>query len=120
MGRNALLLWEQWTNDHVSTALSAETYIKNFIPKITQLLAKEKLKGYGTPMSSFCQPEVDETEIIQDPDKAFLYGSIIGSLNWAITLGRFVIHYSTNSLSRYNISPREGHLSAVIRILGYL
>jgi hypothetical protein len=35
-------------------------------------------------------------------------------------LGRFDIAYATSAMSRFNMSPREGHLKAVKRILAYL
>jgi hypothetical protein len=35
-------------------------------------------------------------------------------------LGRFDIAYATSAMSRFNTSPREGHLKAVKRILSYL
>ena len=71
-------------------------------------------------MSSTYHPEVDDSEIIKDKDRISLYRSIIGSLNWAIKLGRFDILYATSTLSRFNMAPREGHFDAIIRILEYL
>jgi hypothetical protein len=35
-------------------------------------------------------------------------------------LGRFDIAYATSAMSRFNMSPREGHLKAAKRILAYL
>ena len=37
-----------------------------------------------------------------------------------IVLGRFDIPYATSVMSMFNMSPREGHLKAVKRILAYL
>ena len=45
---------------------------------------------------------------------------MVGSLNWAITLGRFDIQFSVTTMARYSHAPREGDLKAVIRIFGYL
>ena len=36
-----------------------------------------------------------------------------------MTLGRFDVQV-TNSLSRFNMAPRKGHLSKAVRILGYI
>jgi len=44
----------------------------------------------------------------------------LGSANWIITLGRFDIAYATNTLSRYSMAPKEGHMAAMHRIFGYL
>ena len=43
-----------------------------------------------------------------------------GSLNWAISLGRFDIKYATSVLIRYNAAPREGHIKAMKQSFGYL
>jgi hypothetical protein len=45
---------------------------------------------------------------------------LVGSAQWAVTLGRFDIQYATNTLARYNTKPREGHLKRMLRIFGYL
>ena len=45
---------------------------------------------------------------------------LIGSAQWVITLGRYDIQYTTNSLARYGSCPRIGHLKRVIRMFGYL
>ena len=64
-------------------------------------------------------PELDETPLL-DSDGISKYRSVIGSLNWVLTLGRFDIAYALSTLSRYNMAPREGHLEALKRVLGYL
>jgi hypothetical protein len=38
---------------------------------------------------------------------------------WMIVLGRFDIAYATSAIIRFNMSPREGHLKAVTRILAF-
>ena len=45
---------------------------------------------------------------------------MIGCGLWAITLGRFDIHYAISTLSQFSIAPREGHFSALLRVFGYL
>jgi hypothetical protein len=45
---------------------------------------------------------------------------MIGSANWVITLGRLDITYATNTVAKYSMAPREGHLIALKRLFGYL
>ena len=45
---------------------------------------------------------------------------MIGSAQWAISLGRFDIHTSVMSMSRFRIAPRQGHMDRMKRIYGYL
>ena len=58
-------------------------------------------------------PEVDERVIKQ-------YQSMIGALQWTVTLGHFDIHAAVMTMSRFRISPRIGHLDRLKRIYGYL
>ena len=63
--------------------------------------------------------ELDESNLVP-PEKISLYQSLLGSVNWIITLGRFDISYAINTLSRYSMAPREGHMKAMHRVFGYL
>jgi hypothetical protein len=53
-------------------------------------------------------------------EMATQYRAIIGSLNWVVILGRFDVLYATNTLARFSMAPRLGHLEATKRVLGYL
>ena len=70
-------------------------------------------------MSEGYQPVVDDTPICTEEDYA-KYRSIIGCFIWIIVLARLDIAYATSAMSRFNMSPREGHLQAVKRNLAYL
>ena len=118
LGGNVDYLDEHWTKENVGLATSAKTCIENTIPKFEKLF-DTKFKSIKTPMEADYHPELDDSPLLSPLD-ASKYRSIIGSLNWIITLGRFDIQYSTMSLSRFSVAPREGHLKAAQRILGYL
>ena len=118
LGGNVDILDETWKADDVTTALSAKTYIKNVTEKFEQMLGGE-LKTFKTPMSDLYHPEMDDSPLL-DAKGASQYRAFIGSGNWVITLGRFDVHYAIQSLSRYSMAPREGHLTAVKRVFGYL
>jgi hypothetical protein len=62
--------------------------------------------------------EIDDSTLCTEYFSA-KYRSIIGCCIWIIVLGRFEIAYSTSTMSRFNMLPREGHLEAVKRILSY-
>ena len=118
LGGDVEHLNEHWTNDNVSIALSAKTYISNCIPKFEELIGK-KFRSFKTPMEESLHPEIDDSPLCGERDHA-IFRSIIGSLNWMITLGRFDVSYATSALSRFAMAPREGHLQAALRVLGYL
>ena len=113
----------KWQDEPTIYQLSATTYVKNIIDKFKKLLG-EGLEHFDfpskpTPMAEDYHPELDESALL-DEEQSTRYRSIIGSLMWAITLGRFDIQYATVTLARYANAPREGHMQASRRILGYL
>ena len=118
LGGNVEMLDEHWKSDSVGLAMSARTYIENVIPKFETLFGHE-FKKEKTPMIENFHPEIDDSPLCS-PDDAARFRSVIGSLNWIITLGRYDVQYATCALSRFNMAPREGHLVAAKRILGYL
>ena len=98
--------------------MSAKTYIKNVCEKIEKLLGIS-LKNYGSPMVTGDHPELDESDLL-DAKGIKLYQMLIGSAQWAVTLGRYDIQYATNTMARYSSCPKVGHLKRVVRIFGYL
>ena len=64
-------------------------------------------------------PELDDTSLLEEPDIK-IYQSLIGSLQWAITLGRFDTSVSVMVMSWFWIAPRQGHMEHLKRIFGYL
>ena len=118
LGGNVEEMDEHWTKKGIRWSLNASTYIEGIIPKMEKLVG-EVLSKYSSPMAESYHPELNDSEYL-DNEGASKYRSIIGSLNWAITLGRFDIQYATSTMARYNCAPRKGHLKGVLRILGYL
>ena len=49
-----------------------------------------------------------------------IYQSLIGSLEWAITLERFDISVFVMVMSQFQIAPRKGHMKCLKRIFEYL
>jgi hypothetical protein len=118
LGGNVEFFGEAWKNQGIGLglglALSAKTYIQNVIRKFEGLFGKE-FKAIKTPMSEGYHPEVDDSPLFTEDDFA-KYRSSIGCciwIIWIIFLGRFDIAYATSAMSRFNMSPREGHLKAV-------
>jgi hypothetical protein len=64
-------------------------------------------------------PEIDTTDEL-DQVGIKIYQSMMGSLQGAISLGRFDIQTATMTMSRFRTAPRKGHLERLKRIYGYL
>ena len=47
------------------------------------------------------------------------YLTMVGQLQWLVTLGRFDIHAQVSTMSRFRASPRQGHMDRLKRIYSY-
>ena len=78
-----------------------------------------KPKEYTSPLEKGDHPEIDTSEELDEEGKK-KYQTMIGCLQWMISLGRFDIHTATMTMSRFRAAPRKGHLDRLKRIYGYL
>ena len=80
---------------------------------------KKPSSKYKSPLEMGDYPELDTTNLLDD-DGIQVYQSLIGSLQWDVSIGRIDIATAVTSLSRYGSAPRIGHLERAKRVVGYL
>jgi hypothetical protein len=78
-----------------------------------------KPKEYTSPLQKGDHPEIENTEEL-DEEEMKKYQTMIGCLQWAVSLGRFDIQTSTMTVSCFRAAPRIGHLNNLKRIYCYL
>jgi hypothetical protein len=106
-------------NVNTNRFITARPYIKEAILQIEKKL-QIMLREEKTPMRNKDHPEEDTSPLL-DSIMHTEYQSLIGMLQWLVTLCRIdIICYAVSSLSRFNATPREGHFSRVLLIWGYL
>jgi hypothetical protein len=76
-------------------------------------------KEYSSPIEEGDHPELDLSPEL-DQDEIRLYQSLIGALQWAVTLGRFDILVGVTTMTSFRDAPRQGHLERLQRMFGYL
>jgi hypothetical protein len=91
-------------NDNGEMEISAKCYIDNMIDTYVQLHG-EKPRKASSPLGQ------NETQHFQ---------SLIGAMQWAVSIGRLDIATAVMSLSSFHAMPRRGHLERAKRIYGYL
>ena len=79
----------------------------------------EKPDEKHSPMEKGDQPEMDETPLL-GPDGIQKFQSIIGAIQWTISLCRFDVLHAVMSLGRFRAAPRQGHLERLKRVCGHL
>jgi hypothetical protein len=72
-------------------------------------------KEYSSPL----EPRDHTTELL-DPEGIQKYQSLIGSMQWSVSIGRLDITTAVMSMSSFRAAPRKGHLQRQKRIYGYL
>jgi hypothetical protein len=95
------------------------TYIDRMIAQYEALFGCKPKQNVSSPLEKNDHPELDDSELL-DEDDIIKYQSLIGVLQWAITLGRFDIGTSVMTMSGFRVAPRQGHLDRVRRICGFL
>ena len=93
-------------------------YIEKMVSTFTQMFGCPPTKA-KTPLEKGDHPEIDTSELC-DPDDMAKYLTLIGQLQWLVSLGRFDIFSAVTTLSRFRAAPRVGHLERVKRVFGYV
>ena len=98
--------------------MGAKDYTNKILKNYERLFG-ELPKTVVQPVETNDHPEVDTTELL-DQEGIKHYQSLIGELQWAVSLGRYDILQAVMSMSRFRAAPREGHLRRLKRVFGYL
>mmetsp|Transcript_8647 Transcript_8647/g.12593 ORF Transcript_8647/g.12593 Transcript_8647/m.12593 type:complete len:946 (-) Transcript_8647:1039-3876(-) len=102
--------------------MSASEYVKRAIQEVERELALEDAylpKRTETPLSSGYRPELDFSMELEGY-KVNYYQGLVGILRWIVELGRIDLNVPVSLLSRFMMSPREGHLQQCYHMLAYL
>ena len=103
-------------------AMSSDAYCTALVKTVESILEKKGLRLLSkcrTPLAHGYRPELDATAELKS-DGVQWYQELIGSLRWAVEIGRLDILLEVTLLSQQLALPREGHLEQVLHIVGYL
>ena len=99
-------------------AADPRRYVNKILESYERMF-NEKPRKSRPPLEGGDHPEVDTSELCDD-HQTKQFQTLIGQLQWLISLGRFDIAVHVMSLSRFRAQPRKGHLDRAKRIVGYL
>ena len=88
-----------------------ETYVR--------LFGEKPKECYSSPLKKGDHPELDTSDLL-DADGIQKYQSMIGAMQWAISIGCFDIATAVMSLSSFRVAPCVGHLKRCKHIYAYL
>ena len=83
------------------------------------MFPKENFINAKSSLEKNDHPELDNSELCNE-GQITKYMSIIGQLQWVITLSRYGILAQVMSMSRFRLAPKIGHSERMKRLYGYL
>jgi hypothetical protein len=105
-------------NDHGEMEISAKCYVDKMIDTYVQLYGENPRKA-SSPLEQNNHPEMDNSPFLRQ-DETQQIQSLIGAMQWAVSIGRLNIMTAVMSLSSFHAMPRRGHLERAKQIYGYL
>jgi Reverse transcriptase (RNA-dependent DNA polymerase) len=99
--------------------ISSRKYIERCLLHFEKICGHAPKTLYSSPLEKGDHPEIDDSELL-DEDGVRDYQSLIGVLQWLVSIVRFDIHTAVMTLSSFRAAPRQGHLERVKRIFGYV
>ena len=94
-------------------------YIEQRVETYIRLFGEKPKELYSSPIEKGDHPELDTSDLL-DADGIQKYQSMIGAMQWAISIGHFDIATSIMSLSSFRVAPCVGHLEHCKRTYAYL
>jgi hypothetical protein len=105
--------------DDGTLCMAPKKYIDKMMMNYERMFDEKPKQTYQSPLEKGDRPELDDSALLE-PDDVTKYQSVIGSLQWAISLGRLAVATAVMMLSGFRAVPRQGHLDRAKRVCGYL
>jgi hypothetical protein len=104
-------------DDNGTLCFGPRKYIEKMIEQYEWMFGSSRKEYTTSPLEKGDHPEIDTSDELT-PDNIKVYQSMIGSLQKAISLGRFDIQTATMTKSRLRSAPRTGHLERLKWLYG--
>jgi hypothetical protein len=105
-------------NEDGEIKISVKSYIEKMIDTYVQLHGDKPRKA-SSPLEQNDHPEMDDSPFLGQ-DETQQFQSLIGAMQWAVSIGRLDIATAVMFLSSFRAMPRRGHLERAKHIYGYL
>ena len=110
---------DYFRDDDGTLCVGPRWYIEKMCDEHTRMFGEAPRLKHSSPLEKNDHPELDDTELL-DAAGIQRYQSLIGTLQWTITLGRIDVAAAVMSVSSFRVAPRIGHLERLQRICGCL
>jgi len=98
----------------------SHTFVKKMLSKYEKMFGEPVPKrDVHAPLEPGDHPELD-TSPLCDAEQTQMYWSMLGDLQWAVSLGRIDIYCATMTLGGFRSAPRVGHLKRAKHVYSFL
>ena len=99
--------------------MDAERYVDKMWDNYNKLFPDSPIqKRYRQPLETNDHPELDVTAFC-DEDKTEIYQYLIGSIQWAVSIGRMDVQIALMTMSSFREKPQVGHLECLKRMVEF-
>jgi hypothetical protein len=99
--------------------IAAKKYVEKMMGSFEQFFGCKPSQKFNSPLEKGDHPEIDSSAFL-DSTETQQYQSLIGAMQWAVSIGRLDITTAVMTLSGFRAMPRRGHLDRVKCVYGYL
>ena len=90
-------------------------YIDKMEETYERLFGEPPNDKVSSPLTKGDHPELDTSVFLEENDIE-IYQSLIGSMQWAVSIGRWDTQTAVMTLSSFRAQPRQGHLDRAKRV----
>ncbi len=99
--------------------MAPRKYIKKMEDNYECMFGTKPKTEYSLPLDKGDHPELDMTDFLNDKDTQ-QYQSLVGTMQWAVSLGCINITTAIMTLSSFHTIPHVGHIDCTKCVCGYL
>ena len=99
--------------------IQLKKYIEQMVETYVRLFQEKPKELYSSPFEKGDHPELNTSDLL-NADGIQMFQSIIGAMQWAISIGHFDITTAIMSLSSFRVAPHVRHLKCCKHIYAYL
>ena len=89
--------------------MSPRKYINRMVDAYERMFGEKPRTTASSPLEKGDHPELDTSDLL-DSEGVTQYQSLVGQLQWAISLGRLDIATAVMTMSSFRSCPCQGHL----------
>ena len=100
--------------------MDAKRYVDKMCDNYSKLFPNSPIqKQYRQPLGTNDHPELDVTAFC-NKDETEIFQSLIGSIQWALSIGRMDVQTAVTTISSFQEQPGVGHLERLKCMVGFL